>query len=161
MTLDYNLLFTENVSQRCVWERILLLLLYHKKDFLLDMLSVSLSLFQLCQHVVRWANLATSRKEEWGKSDCNAYWPGGINVVNIIISYNLYKPEDISYMYSDDEETKVPIIAQPLVTQFFPTLPFFHSEASRRWKTGTHVKIICQFFFRWGNKRYGEKRMNE
>lgn len=32
-------------------------------------------------------NLATSTPEEWGKSEGDPYWPGGVNVVHITIQF--------------------------------------------------------------------------
>lgn len=64
-------------------------------------------------------------------------------------------------MYGDDEETKVPIIAQPLVTQFFPTLPFFTLRPQEDEKQEPTLKSFANFFSDEEIKGMEKKRMNE
>lgn len=50
-----------------------------------ELLSSLLPLFQLWRYEVSRVNLAISRTEQSGKSECDTYWLGGLNVVHNII----------------------------------------------------------------------------
>lgn len=65
-------------------------------------------------------------------------------------------------MYGDNEQTKAAIIAQPLVTNFFPILPFFALGPQEDEKQEPTLKSFANFFSDEEEKKCMEKkRMNE
>lgn len=61
-----------------------------QKKSSLDMLSVLLPLVQLWQYVVRWVNMATTRIEQWCRSESNTHYPGEINFVHVFFDLDTF-----------------------------------------------------------------------